>query len=120
MRSGFGRRKHPQFDTYTVQNGIEIDAPEDAPVLAVYEGTVVFADHFKGYGLMVVARPRRQAPHPLRAPRARPRSQWGRRWRRATSWAPRAQGGEGPGLYFEVRFQGRPEDPLDWLKKAER
>jgi septal ring factor EnvC (AmiA/AmiB activator) len=24
---------------------------------------------------------------------------------------------EGPGLYFEMRYQGRPEDPLDWLKK---
>jgi murein hydrolase activator len=22
---------------------------------------------------------------------------------------------EGPGLYFEMRFQGRPEDPVDWL-----
>ena len=22
---------------------------------------------------------------------------------------------EGPGLYFEVRFQGHPEDPLNWL-----
>jgi septal ring factor EnvC (AmiA/AmiB activator) len=22
----------------------------------------------------------------------------------------------GPGVYFEVRFQGRPEDPADWLK----
>ena len=27
---------------------------------------------------------------------------------------------EGSGLYFEVRFQGRPEDPLEWLKKEER
>jgi septal ring factor EnvC (AmiA/AmiB activator) len=23
----------------------------------------------------------------------------------------------GPGLYFEVRAQGRPQDPLEWLSK---
>jgi septal ring factor EnvC (AmiA/AmiB activator) len=26
-------------------------------------------------------------------------------------------GPEGPGLYFEMRFQGRPEDPMEWLKR---
>ena len=27
------------------------------------------------------------------------------------------QGGlESPGVYFEVRHRGRPEDPLDWLQ----
>ena len=26
---------------------------------------------------------------------------------------------EGPGLYFEVRFQGRPEDPVEWLRKED-
>src|SRR5262249_35175441 len=54
VRSGFGRHKHPRFDTYTVQNGVEIEAPPESPVQAVYEGTVVFADRFRGYGLMVV------------------------------------------------------------------
>jgi septal ring factor EnvC (AmiA/AmiB activator) len=24
---------------------------------------------------------------------------------------------EGPGLYFEIRFQGKPEDPLEWLQR---
>jgi septal ring factor EnvC (AmiA/AmiB activator) len=23
---------------------------------------------------------------------------------------------EGPGLYFELRFRGQPEDPGDWLR----
>jgi septal ring factor EnvC (AmiA/AmiB activator) len=28
------------------------------------------------------------------------------------------QGGlESPGVYFEMRFGGRPEDPLDWLRR---
>jgi septal ring factor EnvC (AmiA/AmiB activator) len=24
---------------------------------------------------------------------------------------------EGPALYFEMRYQGRAEDPLDWLRR---
>ena len=28
-------------------------------------------------------------------------------------------GVEGAGLYFEVRFQGRPEDPTEWLLPTE-
>jgi septal ring factor EnvC (AmiA/AmiB activator) len=24
---------------------------------------------------------------------------------------------DGPGLYFEMRYQGRAEDPSDWLKR---
>jgi septal ring factor EnvC (AmiA/AmiB activator) len=27
---------------------------------------------------------------------------------------------EGSGLYFEMRFQGRPADPLDWLRRPDR
>ena len=38
VRSGFGRRKHPRFDTYTVHNGIEIASPPDVEVRAVHEG----------------------------------------------------------------------------------
>ena len=54
VRAGFGRRKHPRFDTYTIHNGIEIAAPPDAPVRVVHDGKVVFADRFRGYGLLVV------------------------------------------------------------------
>ena len=117
VRVGFGRRKHPRFDTYTVHNGIEIEAPADAPVRAVHEGTVVFADRFRGLRPDGGGGPRRQAPHALRAPR-RARVQAGR------TWPPARRSGRvgavgrstGPGLYFEMRFQGRPDDPADWLK----
>ena len=26
---------------------------------------------------------------------------------------------EGPGLYFEIRSLGKPEDPLDWLRRGD-
>ena len=54
VRVGFGPRKDTRFDTYTRENGIEIEAPEGEVVRAVHEGVAVFVERFRGYGLMVV------------------------------------------------------------------
>ena len=50
----FGRRRHPIYDTYTVSRGIEIKGAQGDPVGAVFDGRVVFADWYRGYGLMVI------------------------------------------------------------------
>jgi septal ring factor EnvC (AmiA/AmiB activator) len=50
----FGRKRHPVYDTYTLQKGIEIDAGAGAVVQAVYEGRVRYADWFQNYGLVVI------------------------------------------------------------------
>ena len=119
VRSGFGRRKHPRFDTYTVQNGVEIDAPEGAPVVAVHEGTVAFAEHFKGYGLMVVL-DHGGKHHSLYAHLAEVAVAVGQKVAAGDPLGTVGQGMDGAGLYFEVRFQGRPEDPMEWLGKGDR
>jgi septal ring factor EnvC (AmiA/AmiB activator) len=115
VRAGFGRRKHPRFDTYTVQNGLEIDAPLDTPVRAVHEGTVAFADVFRGYGLMVILDHGGQR-HSLYAHLGDASVTVGQRVAAGQELG-RVGGSSlgGPGLHFEVRVQGRPEDPLDWL-----
>ncbi|HEY7820662.1 MAG TPA: hypothetical protein VIG29_20725, partial [Vicinamibacteria bacterium] len=46
----FGRELHPRFKTVTIRNGIEIQAPAGTSVSAVYEGNVVYASWFQGYG----------------------------------------------------------------------
>jgi murein hydrolase activator len=117
IRSGFGRHKHPRFDTYTVQNGVEIEAAQDGPVRAVYEGTVVFADRFRGYGLMVVL-DHGGKHHSLYAHLSEATVAVGQKLAAGDVLGTvGATSVEGPGLYFEMRFQGRPEDPADWLKK---
>ena len=50
----FGRHKHPEFNSYTVSNGISIAAPTGSDIRSVYDGQVIFADYFKGYGNMVI------------------------------------------------------------------
>jgi len=119
VRVPYGRRKHPRFDTYTPQNGLDIEAPLEAPVLAVHEGNVAFADHFRGYGLLVIV-DHGGKHHSLYAHLLDVDVKVGQHvaaGERLGSVG--ATGLEGPGLYFEMRFQGKPEDPADWLKKAD-
>ena len=117
VRAGFGRRKHPRFDTYTVHNGLEIEAPPDAEVRAVHEGRVVFADRFRGYGLMVVV-DHGGKHHSLYAQLAEVAVAPGQEVAAGTVLGTADPGGaDGPGVYFEMRYQGRPEDPLDWLHR---
>jgi septal ring factor EnvC (AmiA/AmiB activator) len=117
VRAGFGRRKHPRFDTYTVHNGIEIEAPPDAPVRAVHEGRVVFAERFRGYGLMVVV-DHGGKHYSLYAQLAEVAVAPGQDVTTGTVLGTAdPEGPDGPGVYFEMRYQGRPEDPMDWLRK---
>ena len=120
VRAGFGRRRHARFDTYTVHNGIEIEAGTGTPVRAVHEGTVLFADRFQGYGLMIVL-DHGGKHHSLYAHLEEAAVQVGDRVEAgqvlggvgATSLA-------GPGLYFELRFRGQPENPGEWLEERDR
>jgi murein hydrolase activator len=117
VRAGFGRRKHPRFDTYTVHNGLEIEAAPETPVHAVHEGRVVFADRFLGYGLMVVI-DHGGKHHSLYAQLQDVSVAAGQDVAAGTVVGTTGTAtDESPALYFEMRYQGRAEDPLDWLKK---
>jgi murein hydrolase activator len=112
----FGPRRHPKFDTYTIENGIEIEAPLDRPVRAVHEGVVAFADRFLGYGLMVVLD--HGAKHyTLYAHLGELSVKPGDKLVAGQVLGTTGAGLDGNGLYFEVRFQGKAEDPLEWLAK---
>lgn len=116
--AGFGRRRHPRFDTYTVQNGVELDTPAGAAVTAVHEGTVAFAERFRGYGLMAIV-DHGGGSHTLYAHLAELSVRVGDRVVAGTvlgNAGEREEGGRG--LYFELRRNGQPEDPQTWL--AER
>jgi septal ring factor EnvC (AmiA/AmiB activator) len=116
VRAGFGRRRHARFDTYTVHNGIEIEAATGTPVRAVHQGAVLFADRFEGYGLMSVL-DHGGKHHSLYAHLEDAEVSVGDR---VEAGQPLGRVGatslEGPGLYFELRFRGQPEDPGDWLR----
>jgi septal ring factor EnvC (AmiA/AmiB activator) len=117
----FGRELHPRFKTVTVRNGIEIEAPVGALVSAVYEGRVVYASWFQGYGKLLIVEHPGQV-HSLYGYLSEFEVEVGDRVVRGDTVAQVGDTGslEGPRLYFEIRSQGRPEDPERWLDDSRR
>jgi septal ring factor EnvC (AmiA/AmiB activator) len=86
-------------------------------VRAVHGGRVVFAERFRGYGLMVVV-DHGGKHHSLYAQLADVQASPGQQVAAGSVLGSSDPAGpDGPGLYFEMRFQGRPEDPEGWLAK---
>jgi septal ring factor EnvC (AmiA/AmiB activator) len=52
--SYFGKTKHPELDTYIINNGIKINASDYAKVKSIDSGKVVFAGIFRSYGKIVI------------------------------------------------------------------
>ncbi len=113
----FGSIKHPRFHTYTPHNGVDFAAPEGVPVTAIYDGVVIYADWFRGYGNLLII------DHGYRY--------WSlyahlsqftvkvREWVRkgdVIGMVGETGSLKGPYLYFELRHKGKPLDPLKWLK----
>ena len=112
----FGTQLHPRFKTVTVRNGIEIDASAGTSINSVYEGDVVFASWFEGYGkLLIVRHP--GGVHSLYGYLADFRVEEGDWVEKGTAvgWVGDTGSFTGPKLYFELRVDGKPVDPEDWL-----
>jgi len=115
--SGFGRHKHPEFDSYTVSNGISIAAPAGADIRAVYEGKVIFASYFKGYGNMVII-DHGGGFFSLYAHASKIAKRVGTEVARNETIASvgDVDSPRGDMLYFEIRYQGKPVDPAVWFR----
>ena len=112
----FGRSRASRFGTAVVRRGIEIAAPAGSPVRAVHGGTVAHAAPFSGFGNLVIL------DHGNRA-----FSVYGYLDEVRVAKGARVQPGDAVGsvgldpqgqtaLYFELRVDGQPVDPLQWLK----
>jgi septal ring factor EnvC (AmiA/AmiB activator) len=115
--SRFGKHKHPEFNSFTFNNGISISAAMNADIHAVFDGEVIFADKFKGYGNMLII-DHGGGYFTLYAHASRINKRVGASVRRNETVA---QVGDtdstrGSQLYFEIRYQGKPIDPGPWLR----
>ncbi len=98
-------------------SGITISAPPGTPVVAVHGGTVTFAEPFAGLGTMVLldhGSGFNTAYGLLRSTSAQ-RDQWVAEGQELGVLA-EAPGSGTSGLYFEIRANGQPTDPLQWLR----
>jgi murein hydrolase activator len=118
VTSPFGRQASSRFGTSIVRNGIEMGVAEGQPVRAVHEGSVAFADSFTGYGNLVIIEHGDRVfslyghlgpVQVQRGDRVEAQSILGRSGRNPSGT---------PAFYFELRVDGKPVDPLQWLQKG--
>ena len=112
----FGRASTGAQGITVVSNGIGLSIPDGRPVAAVHDGVVTFAAPLTGFGNVVIV------DHGDRA-----QSLYGHlaaldvsKGERVTAGARLGASGRNlagnPTLYFELRIDGKPVDPLQWLK----
>jgi septal ring factor EnvC (AmiA/AmiB activator) len=114
----FGRQKHPKFDTFIYKKGIEIEPSKGDEVRAVYDGTIIFANWFKGYGMVIII-DHGENYYSIYAHLAKLLVSVGDKVGRSRPIGQIGETGlsQGSNLYFEIRHQGEPLDPLTWLQK---
>ena len=110
LAQGFGDRRDPRYGTRVPHNGIALNTVAGLPVRAVYPGKVLFAAPFEGYGPTVVVQHSGRV-FTLYAGLAR----LGVRQDDILRLG-QAVGSAAARLYFEIREENRPVDPLDWLR----
>ncbi len=110
LAQGFGDRQDPRYGTLVPHNGIALYTVAGLPVRVIYPGKVVFAAPFQGYGPTVVVQHSGRV-FTLYAGLARLGVRQDDILRLGQT-----VGSAAARLYFEIREENRPVDPLDWLR----
>lgn len=114
----FGKYKHPVFAAEIVRNGIDIDAPMGEEIKAVEKGRVVYADHFSGYGNMVIV-DHGERYYTIYGHLSEILKKTGDEVKRGEvlGRAGDSDSLAGSNLYFEIRKDGHSLDPVPWFKR---
>lgn len=113
----FGRQIDPEFKTPIFKRGIEIRTQSSDDIRAIYKGTVLYADWFKGYGKMLILN-HGDRYYSLYAHASEIFPKVGETVSEGQIIGKVGDTGSirGPILYFEIRHKGEPLDPLAWLR----
>jgi septal ring factor EnvC (AmiA/AmiB activator) len=115
LNSRFGQAEG-RLGGSAVRNGIEIAAAEDVPVRAVHGGTVAYADAFTGLGTLVIL-DHGANNYSLYGYLGSVSVQAGAIVETGAEVGRVGPSPAGPpALYFELRIDGKPTDPVQWLK----
>jgi septal ring factor EnvC (AmiA/AmiB activator) len=112
--SQFGRQKHPDLNITIINNGIKLKVARNSAVKAVDRGKVIYAADFRSYGQTVIVDHGGEIY-----------SVYGLLGDILVKEGENIPAGKVVGtspnesdsqVYFELRNQGKPENPLQWLK----
>ncbi len=114
----YGQYNDPKFNIKVFKNGVEIKSSLGARPRAVAGGRVVYADWFKGYGLLLIVN-HGGGYHSLYGHLTEIFHKPGDIIKKGTAIG---KIGESrllnvPTLYFEIRYKGKPVNPTQWLAK---
>jgi septal ring factor EnvC (AmiA/AmiB activator) len=114
----YGSQKDPQFDTPVFRNGVHIRTNSAADATSVHSGKVIFAEWFKGFGQLVIVN-HGGGYHSLYGNLSEIFSHVGDIIKENQVIGKVGTSGilNAPGLYFEIRYKGKPLDPTQWLKR---
>ncbi len=119
MLTPFGRRGTSVAAAPAQTGGVQFTAQEGSPVRAVHDGTIVFAGPFTGYGTLVIADHGSQT-YSLYGQLGAVEVERGAKVERGQAIGTTGRVLVGvPGVYFELRVDGKPVDPLEWLRKRQ-
>jgi septal ring factor EnvC (AmiA/AmiB activator) len=103
------------------QNGIEIQAAMGAEIRAVLPGKVLYADWFKGFGNIVIID---HGDHVFTVSGycSQLLKKGGEEVAQGEAIGLVGSAGalKGPSLYFEIRHQGKAQDPMDWISQPDK
>jgi septal ring factor EnvC (AmiA/AmiB activator) len=106
----FGPRLDLQYGTQIPHNGIELRTNPATDVQVVYPGKVLYAAPFQGFGLTAIVH------HPGRVFTLYAGMKELRTRQDAVLNLGQVIGISADALYFEIRVENRPVDPLQWLR----
>ena len=121
LSAGFGKKQDPFSGTVTNHPGITLEAPYGTDIYAIFHGTVVFAEWHSGFGQVVIidhANGYHSVVAHLSEVEVR-KGQYVEQLEKLGSVGD-SRAVETTRLYFEIRKEGRPQDPLKWLRPAHR
>jgi septal ring factor EnvC (AmiA/AmiB activator) len=115
----FGAYTNRTFNITNFRNGIDIQALKGAEIQSVYDGVVLYADWFKGYGKMIII----DHGDSYYTVYAHLDDMYKKKGDSVETGEPIASVGEsgsmvGPALYFEIRHHGKPLDPMNWIQQG--
>lgn len=120
LTSRFGSRAHPIFGDVRLHAGIDIGAPSGAATRAADDGVVVFAGTQPGYGDAIAVSHGTVGGRDVVSFYAHQSALLVRSGQKVSRGEQIGRVGStgnstGPHLHFEVRLDGSPVDPLDWV-----
>ena len=116
ITSKFGMRIHPKFRTRIQHSGIDIGSPKGTPITAAGAGEVIFTGWLRGYGQVVII-DHGNGYSTVYAHMSKISTDEGRAVKTGTVIGLVGQTGvaTGPHLHFEVRVNGKAQNPMKYL-----